>query len=172
MMATNTTRLAILNLYKRCLQSIKRMPLENHRLMYYNYTRDSFRKTNSPFTVLERMKDAEEQLERMNYYHSVRAQQQQTQHITNATNNTERPPDSVTTNETVSNEITTVRNWILKVVPFLNTKDVALYANHLVEDGFDSVDIIEQELTPDDLDFMKKAHKRALVRYLEGCENK
>mmetsp|Transcript_30970 Transcript_30970/g.47242 ORF Transcript_30970/g.47242 Transcript_30970/m.47242 type:complete len:179 (+) Transcript_30970:41-577(+) len=174
MLTTTTTRLSISNLYKRCMQSVKRIPSENHRLTYLVYIRGAFRSTTSPYTLTERMKDAEEQLKRMNYYHSLRDQnkKQPSPSTTNVTIK-DRPSqtDLIETGETPSNETAIMNDWILKAVPFLNTKDVRLYAQHLIKDGFDSVEIVEQELAPDDLDFMKKAHKRALVRYLKGRED-
>jgi len=49
--------------------------------------------------------------------------------------------------------------------------DVEAYSARLVDDGFDSLQMLMEQLEEDDLDFMKKAHKRALVRYLKGRED-
>ena len=57
-----------------------------------------------------------------------------------------------------------VRAWIESAVPHMYPDDTASYAGTLVRDGFDSIGMIESELEEEDLAFMKKAHRRALIR--------
>ncbi len=44
--------------------------------------------------------------------------------------------------------------------------DVRAYTTRLVDDGFDSLQMLMEQLKEDDLDFMKKAHKRALLQVI------
>ncbi len=64
----------------------------------------------------------------------------------------------------VVNREQVVRAWLLKYLPTLREDDLNLYTHRLVEDGFDSVDMLEHELVEDDLAFMRKAHKRSMGR--------
>ena len=57
-----------------------------------------------------------------------------------------------------------VMGWIRLQLPCIQQPDLDNYSRRLIEDGFDSIHFIEQELTIDDVDFMKKAHKRAIAR--------
>ena len=59
-------------------------------------------------------------------------------------------------------KVQNVELFLKKAVPFLYSSDIQSYAKQLVEDGFDSAEMIAKELTRGDLDFMKKAHARAL----------
>eukprot|EP00804_Cyclotella_cryptica_P029524 CCRYP_011307-RA/>CCRYP_011307-RA protein AED:0.07 eAED:0.07 QI:87/0.5/0.66/1/0.5/0.33/3/952/2100 len=59
-----------------------------------------------------------------------------------------------------------VGRWILSYLPRLQKQDLQFYATCLIADGFDSYDMLK-ELDVDDLDFMKKGHRRVLVRKLE-----
>mmetsp|Transcript_10472 Transcript_10472/g.14796 ORF Transcript_10472/g.14796 Transcript_10472/m.14796 type:complete len:230 (+) Transcript_10472:85-774(+) len=62
-----------------------------------------------------------------------------------------------------------VKKWLVHAIPQLHEADVSLYAHKLVEEGFDTVGLLEMELqVDDDLDFMKKVHKRILVRWLQS----
>ena len=56
-----------------------------------------------------------------------------------------------------------VRDWLSGAVPYLQQDDVRRYSLHLVEDGFDSAEILNDHLLEVDLGFMKTAHRRALV---------
>lgn len=47
-----------------------------------------------------------------------------------------------------------VRQWLLYHLPKLKPKDVEIYTKRLVEDGFDSGEMLE-EVVEDDLEFMK-----------------
>ena len=68
-----------------------------------------------------------------------------------------------TSSSTRNNE---VEIWLLSHLPHLHKDDVTKYTKQLVDDGFDSVPFIDQELSEDDLQFMKKAHRRVLMRQL------
>ena len=54
--------------------------------------------------------------------------------------------------------------WILTHLPNLQEDDAIAYFHHLLEDGFDDIDILKEQLREEDLLFMKKAHRRALLR--------
>ena len=75
---------------------------------------------------------------------------------------------AATTKVTPSTEelarIALVQNWLTKTLPQLYADDAAIYARSFVKEGFDSVQMLEGELLGDDLAFMKKAHRRALIR--------
>ena len=58
-----------------------------------------------------------------------------------------------------------VREWLVKFIPHLHEEDVAAYSNRLINDGFDCAESF-RELHAEDLDFMKVAHRRAVVRAL------
>jgi hypothetical protein len=64
-------------------------------------------------------------------------------------------------------QLSVIIGWLKSQLPHLHEEDAKRYSQHLVDDGFDSVKFIIEELTDDDLDFMKKAHRRVLVRHLE-----
>jgi hypothetical protein len=79
-MAMKTSRRYVLTLYKQCLQCVQRIPDSGQRAMYQQYVRDRFRQRGnlSPFSreAYVAIRDAEDQLERMNYYHSLREQRE------------------------------------------------------------------------------------------------
>ena len=56
-----------------------------------------------------------------------------------------------------------VRKWLRTKLPTLRSRDVEAYCTRLAEDGFDSVFML-QNLEEGDLDFMKKGHRRALMK--------
>jgi hypothetical protein len=64
-----------------------------------------------------------------------------------------------------------VFNWLTSHLPYLRREDAMRYCECLVNDGFDSVAFIEEELVEDDLDFMKRAHRRVIIRHLENQRN-
>ena len=83
---SSISRHAALSLYRSCLRSVKRIPEPDHRVEYALYVRQGFRDKSKLVEGSRQansaLEDAREQLERMNYYHSVRegkleAQQQQ-----------------------------------------------------------------------------------------------
>lgn len=203
----------ILTLYRQCLRSVRKIPDIEQRTMYYEYVKDGFKsKRGIPPDSREAkfaVRDAKEQLERMNYYHSIRdmkllSEQQELQQQQNMISNDDitsssSPAASATaadasltmtktsafssTNAVGDNDgggsggnassssvdfdltkLEIVQRWIRDAVPFLHVDDVRSYAAKLIDDGFDSVPMIERELTLDDVQFMKTAHRRALVR--------
>lgn len=83
---------------------------------------------------------------------------------------------AATTKVTPSTEelarIALVQNWLTKTLPQLYADDAAIYARSFVKEGFDSVQMLEGELLGDDLAFMKKAHRRALIRAKSLKESK
>ena len=58
-----------------------------------------------------------------------------------------------------------VKSWLIAYLPSLQDHDTTNYCQHLMSDGFDSVEMLE-ELIEDDLHFMKKGHRRVLTRKL------
>jgi hypothetical protein len=60
-----------------------------------------------------------------------------------------------------------VMDWLTSQLPHLCSEDATKYCQCLIDDGFDSVEFIEEELLEEDLDFMKRAHRRVLMRLLE-----
>ena len=57
------------------------------------------------------------------------------------------------------------RNWLLQYIPHLHEEDVVAYSRRLVNDGFDCEESF-LELRAEDLNFLKLAHRRAVVRAL------
>ncbi|KAL7533680.1 hypothetical protein ACHAXR_005382 [Thalassiosira sp. AJA248-18] len=60
-----------------------------------------------------------------------------------------------------------VMQWLATHLPKLRQEDAMKYCECLVEDGFDSEDILAN-IEEEDLHFMKKAHKRSLVQRVRG----
>ncbi|KAL3816442.1 hypothetical protein ACHAXA_000092 [Cyclostephanos tholiformis] len=58
-----------------------------------------------------------------------------------------------------------VEQWLMSYLPQLIKEDAVNYCNTLIDDGFDSLDMLA-ELMEDDIHFMKKAHKRVMLRRL------
>ncbi|KAL7447741.1 hypothetical protein ACHAWC_000069, partial [Mediolabrus comicus] len=65
-------------------------------------------------------------------------------------------------------ENTEVKEWLLSHLPHLHNEDASTYTTKLHELGFDSVAFIEEELLDEDLQFMKKAHRRVVMRRLSN----
>lgn len=61
----------------------------------------------------------------------------------------------------------TIESFLKEAVPFLYSLDIQTYTKHLVDDGFDSVPMVVNELLREDLHFMKKAHARAVWNFIE-----
>ena len=165
-----------------------RIPDLAHRQTYELYIKDGFRDSGRAGSIQDRLRDAEEQLEQMNYYHSIREEKERhnsnwqkhnlplTETIAISTN-FQQPQrevsnisaaDQMARDKIDSKKHEIVLNWLEKYVPHLHMDDADTYAARLVDDGFDSVEIIEQELTDEDVSFMKKAHKRTIVRALKN----
>ena len=62
-----------------------------------------------------------------------------------------------------------VMYWLLTHLPNIQEDDAISYFHHLLEDGFDNIDILK-EIIDDDLYFMKKGHRRALMRSLSSAD--
>lgn len=59
-----------------------------------------------------------------------------------------------------------VMHWLLTRLPQLQEDDAIAYFNCLLEDGFDSVAMLS-EIGEEDLEFMKRGHRRALLRNID-----
>lgn len=57
-----------------------------------------------------------------------------------------------------------VQNWLTSALPQLYPDDAVAYARAFVREGFDSNHMLDNVLIGDDLGFMKKAHRRALIQ--------
>jgi hypothetical protein len=64
-------------------------------------------------------------------------------------------------------KLQTIESFLKEAVPFLYPIDIQTYTKLLVDDGFDSIPILENELLLEDLNFMKKAHARALWNFIQ-----
>lgn len=179
-MPPNTSRSAILVLYRNCLRSTRRIPDPEHRATYNAYIRDGFRSkqqlVQNSRQAIRAVQDAIEQLDQMNYYHSVREMKKGEEQKTRAYQPSESSSYS-STNEGMElkpqlpirsqdekKKIKIVQKWLSTAIPHLHADDTALYASQLVEDGFDSLGMLQNEILEEDLTFMKKAHRRALMR--------
>jgi hypothetical protein len=60
-----------------------------------------------------------------------------------------------------------VMYWLLTHLPNVQEDDAISYFHHLLEDGFDNIDTLK-EIIDEDLYFMKKGHRRALMRSLSS----
>lgn len=67
-------------------------------------------------------------------------------------------------NQSLVTPATITRAWILAALPVLIPYSLAKYSDVLLGEGFDSAALLEAELQIGDLDFMKTAHRRAIVR--------
>ena len=163
-----------LSLYRKCLRSAYRIPEADQRLTYLSYTRQGFRdKQNldpeSRHAVLA-FKDAEEQLERMDYYHSIREekmrikQQQQQQQQQEAIVSVPDSTKLLVNSDFVDDRAKMIRQWLHEAIPDLHDDDTNQYIQQLIEDGFDTLTLLLNELLIEDLVFMKKGHKRAVVK--------
>ena len=108
-------------------------------------------------------RDGIEQVESMEYYHDQKNNQRI---ISKSAFPTWQPIVSQSTTSIPSSE-SEVSKWLLQYLPNLSEEDLSKYSKHLVDDGFDTVKLIEQELIADDIQFMKKAHRRVIERQLK-----
>ena len=161
-MQNNTiiNRTSILSLYRRCIRSIQQMPDYNHRASYLIHVRNSFRTRshlplNSRDVLLASYRDGVEQVENMEYYNSqMKLKNQETDTATSV------KEDDKDTNKSVA-------DWLTQQLPHLNQNDLTTYSNRLIDDGFDSVSFIEEEMLFEDISFMKKAHRRVIERKIK-----
>jgi hypothetical protein len=63
-----------------------------------------------------------------------------------------------------------LKYWLLAYLPNLEEADITLYSTKLIDDGFDSFEMLD-ELTKDDVSFMKAAHRQELTRQLPKRTN-
>ena len=168
-----------------------RIPDVDQRAVYRVYVRDGFRSKACLEAGCKQatnaMTDAKEQLGRMNYYHSIREMKERqklgqksdidstsslgiseqsncSQSTMKKDNGTIESDDSIS-NDRKDERYLFVRDWLVRFIPHLHEEDVAAYSNRLINDGFDCAESF-RELHAEDLDFMKVAHRRAVVRVL------
>ena len=186
-------RSEVLSLYRRCLRSMMRIPDVDQRAVYRVYVRDGFRSKACLEAGCKQasnaMTDAKEQLDRMNYYHSIRemkerqklerksdigstgrsslgiSEQSICSQPTMKNNRSTIEIDTSISNDRKDERYLFVRQWLVKFIPHLHEEDVAAYSNRLINGGFDCAESF-RELHAKDLDFMKVAHRRAVVRAL------
>ncbi|KAL3781590.1 hypothetical protein HJC23_007110 [Cyclotella cryptica] len=178
-----SSKQSVLRLYRRCLKSVQQIPDLNQRATYLNYVKDGFRRKahlpqNSREAILA-YRDGTEQVTDMEYYqqmaklkHKIRDSKlelnsYETSAGKEASQASERGQDKIPS-QTADSE---VYRWLTSHLPHLRREDATRYCDCLVEDGFDSVSFIEEELVEDDLDFMKRAHRRVIIRHLENQRN-
>lgn len=192
------SRSEILSLYKRCLRSMMRIPDVDQRAVYRVYVRDGFRdKVALPEGCKQATNaiiDAREQLERMDYYHSIREMKERQRSERKSRSiggsagmmSASLSAPSKEPSQTENNNRTTIdlaafdksndddgkderhlfaRSWLLQYIPHLHEEDAIAYSKRLVNDGFDCEESF-LELCAEDLVFMKLAHRRAVVRAL------
>ena len=193
------SRSEILSLYKRCLRSMTRIPDVDQRAVYRVYVRDGFRdKVALPEGCKQATNaiiDAREQLERMDYYHSIREMKERQRlerqnrsiggsagMMSASLSAPSKEPNQTENNHRTTTDLAAIdksndddggkderylfaRNWLLQYIPHLHEEDAVAYSNRLVNDGFDCEESF-LELCAEDLDFMKLAHRRAVVRAL------
>ena len=74
---------------------------------------------------------------------------------------------SVAPSSNSQDSLGTVETWLKTELPTLNASDLQSYSKQLLDDGFDSVEMLDH-LEVGDLGFMKKAHQRVLVEKLKA----
>ena len=186
-MAPNNTlsKTSIISLYKRCIRSVQQMPDFNQRGAYLIYVRDSFHRTSHlPLNSREALvayRDGLDQVEQMEYYHSqMKIKQNERQQafsgnetqpsvISNSNTSDQNEDELETRQQQYGDAISSIQEWLLQLLPHLNEEDATNYSKHLVDDGFDSIPFIKEELLVEDLHFMKKAHRRVIERKLKEC---
>lgn len=184
-MAPNNTlsKTSIISLYKRCIRSVQQMPDFNQRGAYLIYVRDSFHRTSHlPLNSREALvayRDGLDQVEQMEYYHSqMKIKQNERQQafsgnetqpsvISNSNTSDQNEDELETRQQQYGDAISSIQEWLLQLLPHLNEEDATNYSKHLVDDGFDSIPFIKEELLVEDLHFMKKAHRRVIERKLK-----
>jgi hypothetical protein len=212
--SSTAARHVVLRLYKDCLKSAFRIPDPSQRAVYIEYTREGFRSKRASHLVPESVEairaigDAQEQLESMNYYHSIREMKERGEEYftaaisgdtssgigvdsandgwtsassldANVKRHDQQRAQPVGSNEgglssdgvpqvgnhlMMNQNLLVVETWLLTALPELHPDDLSTYSHRLMEDGFDSLTLLQMDLVQEDLDFMKKAHKRAIVR--------
>jgi len=154
----------VLALFRRCLRSARSIQDVEKQMMYASVARESFRRRVSlPVNSREAYnayRDGCEQVESMEYYQSVaKGVQTGTTSVASVC-----PTNQITGSDFSQKE--EVMGWIRSHLPLIRQPDLDNYSRRLIEDGFDSIQFIEQELALDDLEFMKTAHRRVIARSL------
>ena len=156
----------VLALFRRCLRSARSIRDAEKKQMYESVARDYFRK-NMTLPVGSReaynaYRDGIDQVESMEYYQSMAMCARGGQATT-----IPRPsvaPVNAANPFSTECQREEVMGWIRLHLPLIRQPDLDNYSRRLIEDGFDSIQFIEQELTLDDVEFMKKAHRRVIAR--------
>jgi hypothetical protein len=181
-MAASPLRVDSIHLYRRCLRSINQIHDPNQRSTFFEYAKDGFRsrKHLHPDSREARLAyaDALQQVESMEYYQQMARIKQDkinpTTHLRDSSkfSSSLRTETSSTgsalTLSSQTTENTEVKEWLLSHLPHLKNEDALTYTTKLQELGFDSVAFIEEELLDEDLQFMKKAHRRVVMRRLSN----
>ena len=166
----------VVQLYRRCLRSIKLIHDHNQRATFFEYTRDGFRRHRHLHPDSREAhiacQDALDQVKSMEYYQDMQATKLKE-------NKSKYPPNyflrdtsastdtsSIQTTPASEKKTQIVLQWLLSQLPHMSKDDASDYATQLHNLGFDSVAFIEEELIEDDLSFMKTAHRRVLMRRL------
>ena len=63
-----------------------------------------------------------------------------------------------------------LKYWLLAYLPDLVDTDIESYSRHLIDDGFDSFEMLD-ELTIEDVKFMKASHRYVLAKQLNASGN-
>lgn len=166
-----------LQLYRRCLRSIKLIRDHNQRETFFQYTRDGFRRQRNLHPdsreAYNACNDALEQVKSMEYYQQMQATklaENKNKHPPNyssrATSAINQTTSSIQHEHTPVSDKAQVEQWLLSQLPHLRKDDALEYATQLHDLGFDSVAFIEEELIEEDLSFMKTAHRRVFMRRL------
>jgi hypothetical protein len=178
MVAASPLRVDSIHLYRRCLRSIKQIHDPNQRSTFFEYAKDGFRsrKHLHPDSREARLAytDALEQVASMEYYQQMaRIKNDKINPTTHNIRDSSKfsslgtetsSTGSALTSSSQTTENTEVKEWLLSQLPHLHNEDVSTYTTKLQELGFDSVAFIEEELLDEDLQFMKKAHRRVVMR--------
>lgn len=180
-MAASPLRVDSIHLYRRCLRSIKQIRDPNQKATFFEYAKDGFRsrKHLHPDSREARLAyaDALEQVESMEYYQQMaRIKQDKINPTTHNIRDSSKfsissnlrtetsSTGSALTSSSQKTDNTEVKEWLLLKLPHLKNEDVSTYTTKLHELGFDSIPFIQEELLEEDLQFMKKAHRRVIMR--------
>ncbi|KAL7440139.1 hypothetical protein ACHAXH_007875 [Discostella pseudostelligera] len=169
----NVDRASILALLRRSIRCIQAMPDPNQRASYRIYVSDAFRRhkcmpSNSREAIFA-YRDGMDQVDQMEYYQKQMKikRDEKPRGTTSSVDHTETETiENDTYSIHQSNSNNAISQWLLSHLPHLNQDDLEKYSRRLLEDGFDSVEFIEKELLVEDLDYMKKAHRRVIERYI------
>jgi hypothetical protein len=183
MLQQSISQTSALALFRRCIRCIQAMPDPNQRESYRIYVRDAFHRrkgmqSNSREAIVA-YRDGIDQVETMEYYQSMKMKllkhDDVKPRISSSVSLTNIEHDDAGRSETSNSFVRgkssslnkNISQWLSYRLPHLAQDDLEKYSRRLIEDGFDTVEFIENELLADDLDFMKKAHRRVLERYIK-----